>query len=150
MSTNYIHISHLGTYLSTQLTHDACPMSHLPLYGDFTTSELRAIKFWRVSKGIFFISDIYNHQSTHLQYSSTDNDLTFNIIHNFNWPRKNHTTIAAWRMWKKSIITIFDESKANLRASMGNFTIDNNKYIKTWQWLLFRDIHTLYYREHVT
>ena len=125
-------------------------MSHLALKGNFNTSKLWAINWCRMSKGIFFISDIYNRHGTHLQKSATDTDTTFNIIHDFNSPRKHHTIIASRRTCKKEIITLCKESKDKLRTSLGQWRLDNNKYIPSWKWLLSRDIHTLYYREHVT
>ena len=93
MSKNHVNISNLGTEVSTQLTHDYCLMSHLALEGEFTVSELRAINRCRMSKGIFFISNIRNHQGTQLQKSATDNVTSLNLIQDFNWPRKHHTNI---------------------------------------------------------
>ena len=84
-----------------------------------------------MSEGIFFIRYICNHQGTNFQQSTTDTDTTFNQIHDFNWHRKHRTTIAAWRMWKKAIITLCDESKVKLRSLLVQWTLDNNKYIKT-------------------
>ena len=40
-----------------------------------------------MSKYIFFISDISNHQGSHLQQSATDRSTNFNLIHDLNWPR---------------------------------------------------------------
>ena len=82
-------------------------------------------------KGILFISDMCNHQCTHLQKLATDTDTTFNMIHYFNWTMKHHTTITVWRIWNKVIITLCDESKVKLRVQLGQWTIDDNKYIKT-------------------
>ena len=86
-----------------------------------------------MSNGIFFIGNVCNHQGTHLQQSATDTDTTFNIIHDFNCPRKHHRAIAAWRMWKKAIITLCDESKVKVRSPLGKWTLDKNKYMKNWQ-----------------
>ena len=97
MSANHINISRLGKEVSTQRTHNACIMSHLSLEGDIKTSELRAINQGRMSKDIFFISNICNHQVNHLQQSEMDTVTAFNIIHDFIWNRKHHTTIAAQR-----------------------------------------------------
>ena len=72
MSTKNINISHLGIEVPTQRTQDACLVSHLVLEGNFTTSKLRAINWCHMSKGIFFISDISNHQGTHIQQPETD------------------------------------------------------------------------------
>ena len=43
MSANNIHISHLGTYVLTKRTYEACLTTHLTTDGDFGTSELGAI-----------------------------------------------------------------------------------------------------------
>ena len=94
ISTNHISIYQLITEVSTQRTDDACIMSHLALQGNFTTSELPAINRCGMSKGIFFISNIRNHQVTHLKQSEIDTVTGFNMIHDFNYPRKHHTTIA--------------------------------------------------------
>ena len=77
-------------------------------------------------------------------------DTTFNLMHDFNWPRKHRTTISVWRMWKKLIRTLCDESKVKLRALLGQWTLDNNKYIKTSNIFRSRDLHTLYYIEQGT
>ena len=92
MSTNQINIYHLGPEVATQCTHDDCLIKHLASEGDFTTSELLAINWCRMSKDIFFISSIIHHQGTNLQQSATDKNTNFNMIHNFNWPRKTQTT----------------------------------------------------------
>ena len=81
MSTNQINISHLGAEVSTQRMHDASLLTHLWLEGDFTTSELWAINRCRISKGVFFIFDISNHQGTHIQQSATNTVTNFNLIH---------------------------------------------------------------------
>ena len=138
MFTNQINISHLEPEVETQHTHYACLMTHLSSEGDFTTSELRAINRCRMSKGILFISDISNHQGTHLQQSETDKSTNFNLIHNFNSPRKIHTTPAEWRTRKKAMNTLCVERK------------DNNKYITYWKWFLSSYLNKLYYREHET
>ena len=91
ISSKHIHIYHLGTHLSTHRTHYALLVSHLALNVDLNTSELWAINCCRMSKGIFFIRNIFNHQGTHLQKSAVDTDTTFNFIHDLNCPRKNHT-----------------------------------------------------------
>ena len=103
-----------------------------------------------MSKGILSIRDICNHQGTHLQQQETDEDTTINVIHDLKFPRKHHTTIAEWRRWKKAIRTLCDKSKVKLRAPIGKWTLDNNKYIKNRQWFLSCDIHTLYYKEQGT
>ena len=64
-------------------------MTKLESEGDFTTSELRAINLCRMSKGIFFISNICNHQRTHIQQPEIDQSNNLNLIHDLNWPRKN-------------------------------------------------------------
>ena len=148
MSAKHIHIYHLGTDVSTQRTPDAWLMSHLVLNYGFSTSEIWAINHCRMSKEIFFMRDIFNHQGIHLHKSAADTDTTFNLIHDFNWPRRHHTTIAAWSTWKKSIRTSCIESKVNLRAPLGKWTPNDNKYITFWKWFLSHDLHTLYYREH--
>ena len=66
MSTNNIHIYHPDKYVLTQRTYDACLMTHLTLNGDSSTSEIHAINWCYMSKGVFFIRDIINHQVTHL------------------------------------------------------------------------------------
>ena len=90
MSANKIKIYHLGTEVATQHTHDP----HLASEGDFTTSELLAINWCCICKDIFFIRDISNHQGNHLQQSATDKYTHLNLNHDFNWPRKNHSTTA--------------------------------------------------------
>ena len=77
-------------------------------------------------------------------------DTKFNVIHDFNFTRKHHTTISACRIGKKANRTLCDESKVKLHVPLGQCTLDNNIYIKTWQWLLSRDLHTIYYREQGT
>ena len=96
-----------------------------------------------MSKGVFFISDICNHQGTHLQQSSTDNVTNFNMIHELNWPRKHHTTTEEYRTWKKSMRALCDESKNKLRIPLGQWILDDNKYITSWQWFLSHNQHTL-------
>ena len=80
MSTHWINIFHLGSEVSTQHMHDACLTTHLAIEGDFTTSELRSINWCCMSKGILFISNISNHQGTHLQQSATYSVKNFNLI----------------------------------------------------------------------
>ena len=63
---------------------DACLVSHLVLEGDFTTSELRAINWCRMSKSILFIRDIIYRQGNHIQQSATDKSMNFNLIRDFN------------------------------------------------------------------
>ena len=150
MSKNHFNISNLGTEVSTQLTHDYCLMSHLALEGEFTISELRAINRCRMSKGIFFISNIRNHQGTQLQKSATDNVTSLNLIQDFNWPRKHHTNILEWNIWKKSMRNLCDKSKENLRTPLGQWCLDDNKYITSRERFLSRDHHIIYYREHET
>ena len=150
MSHNHIHISHLVTDLSAQRTYYACIMKDLALNGDLTTSDICSINRCRMSKGFFFISTICNHQGTHLQKSSADYDKIFNIIHDFNCTRRHHTTISAWRMWRKSLRNPCDESKFNLSSSLGQWRLDTKEDIISWQWLLSRDLHTVHYTEHKT
>ena len=150
MSTNHIKISHLGKEVLKQITRNACLVSHQVPKDDFTTSELRAINWCRVSKGIFFMINICNHQGTHLQKSATYNVTTFSMIHKSNCKGKHHTTIASWRTWKKVMITLCDKNKYNLRPPLGKLIFYDNKFITSCQWFLFRDIHTLYDREHGT
>ena len=121
MSAKRIHIYHLGTDVLTQRTHNYC----LAVNVDFTTSELRAIYCCRMSKGIFGISNICNHQGTHLHKSAADTDTDFNMIHDYNWTRRDPTTIAACRTWQKSIRLLHDERKVNLRAPLGQWTSNN-------------------------
>ena len=59
-----------------------------------------------------------------------DTETTFNTINDFIWTRKYQTTISAWETWKKAIMTLCDESKINLNAPLGQWTLDDNKYIK--------------------
>ena len=129
MSAKHIHIYHVGTDVSTQRTHNYC----LAVNVDFTTSELRDIYCCRMSEGIFCIRNICHHQGTHLNKSAADTDTDFNMIHDFNYTRRYLTTIAACRAWKKSIRMLHDERKVNLRATLVQWTIDNNKYITSWQ-----------------
>ena len=145
----YYHLSP-RKYLSTQRMHDTCLMSHLVLEADFTTSELRAINWCRISNGITFISDICNIQCNHLQQSETDTFKNFNMIHNFNWPRKHHTTIESRRTWKITMRNLCGGSKYKLHTPLGQWILDDNKYITYWHWLLSRDLHTRYYIEHET
>ena len=123
MSANYIHISHLGIYISTQHTYHVCLMTHLALNGNFTTSVIHAITCCHVSEGIFFISDICNHQGTHIQKSAAYTDTTFNLIHYFNCTKIHHTKISAWRTWKKSIRTSCDGIKVKLCAPLGQWIL---------------------------
>ena len=103
-----------------------------------------------MSKGIFFISGICNHQGTHLQQLAADTVTTFNMIHELNWPGKHHTQIAACRMWRKETRTLCDESKDKMGTPLWQCIFDNNKYITSCQWFLYRNLHTLYYREYKT
>ena len=103
-----------------------------------------------MSKGILFMNNISNHQGTHLQKSETDNVKDFNMIYELNWPRKDHKTTAERRTWRKSMITSCSESKQKLRTKLGQWILDDNKYMTYWQWFLFHDLHTLYYRYHET
>ena len=95
-------------------------------------------------KGKFFMRYICNHKGTHIQKSEADTDTNLHLIHDFNWPSIHQTTIAAFRKWKKYIIKLCEESKVNLPALLGKWTLDGNKYITSWQWLLSHDFHTLY------
>ena len=72
------------------------------------------------------------------------------MIHDFNWYGKQHTTIAAWRTWKKAMRILCDEIKDKMRILLGKWRLENNKYMKSWKLLLSHDLHTLYYREHGT
>ena len=119
MSANHINISCLGKDVSTQRMHDTYVISHLALNEDFTTSDMQAIKCCRLYKGILFIINICNHQSTHLQKSVTDTVTIFNLIHDFNCPSKHHTKIAPCRTWNKAMITLCDESKDNICPPLG-------------------------------
>ena len=103
--------------------HGSCIMKHLAPEGDFTTSEPQAINWCRMSKGIFFIINISNHQDTHLQQSETDKVTNFNMIHGFNWPRKNHVTTEERRTWRKPTITLCSESKKKLRKMIGKWIL---------------------------
>ena len=125
-------------------------MSHLASKGDFNTSEIRAINWCHMYKGIFFIRNICNHKGIYIQKSATDTVITFNMIHDFNWTRKYHTTIAAWGTWKKAMINLCDESRDKLRTLLGKWRPVDNKYIPYWQWFLSRDLYTLYYIGHRT
>ena len=125
-------------------------MKHLATNLNFDTSELRAINQCCISKGIFFLSNICNHQGTHLLKSAVDNYTPFSLPHDFNWPSKQHTLIASWRTWSKSIITLCNESKFNLHTQLGQWVLENDNYISSWKWFLFCDLRTLRYREHKT
>ena len=103
-----------------------------------------------MSKGIFFVINICNHKGTHLQKSATDTVRTFNMIHDFNCSRKNQTKIAAYMTCNKAMITLFDESKEKLRILLGQWRLENKKYITSWKCFLSRNLHTLYYKEHRT
>ena len=148
MSDNHINIYHIVTDVSTHCTYDACPMTHPSINGNFNTAGIHDINLCRMSKGIFFISNICNHQDTHILKSAVNNDTPFSLVHDFNWPRKYHKSISAWRMWRKVLRTLCDESKSNLRAPLDQWTLDENKYIASWKWFLSRDLHTLHYREN--
>ena len=91
ISMNHIHIYHLVTDVPTQHAYDTCLMLHLSLNGNFTTSELRAINRCSMSKGVFFISIICNHQGTCILKLAVDNYTTFSLLHDFNWPSKHYT-----------------------------------------------------------
>ena len=84
MSSNHIHISHLGKYVLTHRMYDAYLMTQLALNGYFTTSEIHDINCCLMSKGILFISNMCNHQGTHIHKSAANADTTFNMIHDFN------------------------------------------------------------------
>ena len=148
MSANQINISHLAQELLTHLTHDAYLITQLASEGDSTTSELQAINRCCMSKGILFISNISNHQGTHLKQSATDKSNNFNLIYDFNWPRKNHATTAELKTWMKTTKTLCNESKKKLRKPLLQWSLDDNKYITSWRWFLSRDLHTLYCREY--
>ena len=101
-----------------------------------------------MSNGIFFINDIINHKGTHIQQSATYTVTIFNLIYDFNWPRKHHKKLADCRTWNKEMRTLCDESKDKLCTPIGQWSLDNNKYITYCKWLLTLYLHTLYYREH--
>ena len=90
MSANHVHISNPVTDLSTQCTYDVCLMTHLSINGNFTTTDIRAINQCHMYKGIFFISNICNHQGNHLRKSTSDNETPLILLHGFNGPRKHH------------------------------------------------------------
>ena len=106
MSSNHIHIYHLVTYLLTQLHFDDFLMIHLTLNSYFDTSELHVINWYHMSKEIFFIRDICNNQGTNLHKSEADTDITLNMIHDLNWPRRHETKIAPCRTCRKSLRTL--------------------------------------------
>ena len=133
MSANHVHISNPVTDLSTQCTYDVCLMTHLSINGNFTTTDIRAINQCHMYKGIFFISNICNHQDTHILKSAVNNDTPFSLVHDFNWPRKYHKSISAWRMWRKSLRNPCDESKFNLSSSLGQWRLDNKEDMISWQ-----------------
>ena len=58
--------------------------------------------------------------------------------------------IAAYRTCNKSMIILFDESKEKLRISLGQWRLENNKYITSWKFFLSQNLHKLYYKEHRT
>ena len=100
--------------------------------------------------GYFFISNICNHQGTHIKKAATDTVTNFNLIYDFNWPRKHHTATAEWSTLKKLMITICDESEDKLFTPLGQWIIDDNKYIKSWKCFISQDLHILYYKQHRT
>ena len=63
----------------------------------------------------------------------TDTVTNFNLIHDLNWPRKHHTTIAEWRTQKKAMGTLCDESKEKLHTMLEKWSLDDKKYITSWQ-----------------
>ena len=69
-------------------------------------------------KGIFFMSAIYHRQGAHIRKSLVNNDTSFNMIQNVYWPRRHHTTIEAWKTWRKSLINLCIESKFKLRDGL--------------------------------
>ena len=145
----YSHFSHRNRSINT--VHAWClPYVTLSVNDDLITSELRSINCCHMSMGIFFLSGIYNHQCTHLHKSAADTDTNFNPIHDFNWPRRHHTQISEFSTWRKAIRTLFDESEVKLRVPLWKSTLDDDKYITSWQCFTSRDIHTLYYWEHGT
>ena len=103
-----------------------------------------------MSKSIFFKSNISNHQGTTFQQPATYNVTNFNLIHEFNWPRKHHTITSECRTQRKEIRNFWDESKNMLLPPLGQWRLDYKKYTTSWKWFLSRDLHTLYYREHET
>ena len=144
MFANQINTYHLGSEAETKHTHEAWLMTHPASEGNFINLEIQSINWFCVYKGIFFISDISHHQGTHLQQSATDKSTDFNLIHDFNWTRKNHATTEEWRMWGKAMKTLCDERKKKLRKSLGQSRLDGNKYITSCQWFLSLDQHIIY------
>ena len=53
-----------------------------------------------------------------------------------------------WRLYKKEVRTLCDESKINLHSLLEQWTLDDNKYITSWQWFISCDLRTLYYIDH--
>ena len=100
-----------------------------------------------MSKCVFFVNDICNHQGTHLQQSATDNNTNFNMIHNFNWPRKTQEHYNGGR-GKKAMITLWDKSKMKLRKPLGQWIIDYLKKHNVLEMVpLIRPTHTLLLRK---
>ena len=89
-----------------------------------------------MSKDIFFISNICYHQVNNLQKSEICTVTTFNLIHKLHWSRKHHTTIAEYRMRKKEMRKICDESKDKLRTPFKQWRLNDNKYMTSWQWFI--------------
>ena len=141
--TNQPVTSNLVTVVSEQRAHDNFLISHLALEGDFTTSELQAINWCCMTKGIFSISNISNHQGTNINKSVIDNFTNFNMIYDYNWTRKYQTTIAEWKTQKKEMIILCDGSKYKLRTPLGHWRLDDKKYITSRQWVLYRDHHII-------
>ena len=141
----YYHISPRKRSINTEHTRH---LSHITpsVRGQLCHFIITGHKLVPHIQGYFFISDICNHQGTHIQQSATDTVTTLNLIHDFNWPRKHHTTIAAWKTCKKALRKLCDESKYRLRTLLGKWRLDDNKYMSSWQWFLSRYPHTLYYR----
>ena len=148
MPVDHNIVSHLGTYVFIQRAYYYRLTTHLSINVNFTASDIRAKNRCCKSKGILFISNICNHQCTHILKWAADIDTPFNQIRGFNWIRKHLTSIAAWRTGRKALITLCNESTANICAPWGKCILDNNKYIVSWKNFLTRDLHTIHYGEH--
>ena len=121
MSDYHINIYYLVTDVSAQLTYDVCLMIHLALNGEFTTSELPAINRCCLSKVILFLSKICNHQGNHRLKSAVDNDTSFSLLYDSNWPRKHHRSLESWRTWRKALQNLCNDSKVKLCAPSGKW-----------------------------
>ena len=140
----YSHFSPRNIYINTAhvpcLSHDT-PSAKWQLHHFSDPCHNLLPRVW----GNFFISDICNHQGTHIQKSAAYTDTTFNLIHYFNCTKIHHTKISAWRTWKKSIRTSCDGIKVKLCAPLGQWILYDHTWITSWQWFLSRDLCTLHY-----